>query len=333
MESLSSALNEQPRARLGLFPTPLHPLSNLAGHMGSSHLYIKRDDLTGLGMGGNKTRGLEFLLGRALERQVETVIASGALESNLCSQVAAACARLGLQAVILHNDDPPEELTGNALLSHLAGAEMRYLGPTDENEREQRAMNLACEMEREAFVVRRGGSTPRGSLGYVVAAVELARQVKEHEIPIDHVVIVGAMGGTAAGLLAGNALLGSPFSVHIISVEYSLCELRKRLEILAFGALDLLRCSYRSEEIFSSVRLYDEYLGPGYAIPDEGTLRAARAAASTEGIFCETVYVAKTLAGAMGLVQSGCIPAEEGVCFFHTGGHPSLFGQRKHLLS
>ncbi|MFO8060625.1 MAG: pyridoxal-phosphate dependent enzyme [Bacillota bacterium] len=328
---LKERLDRFPRAPLGIFPTPLQPLLRLGESIGCPELYMKRDDLTGLGMGGNKTRSLEFLLGEALSSGADTVITSGAPQSNLCCLTAAACARLGLDCILIHNSRPPESLTGNLFLSHLSGAELRFVGEVDESHREEIVWETAGAMGARAYAVHSGGSTPRGALGYTWGAAELCEQVSRRGIELKHVVIVGAMGGTASGFIAGNVLLGAPFLTHVISVEYSREVLRGLLEDIVGGVLELLGVR-PSGSPFDAVEIYDEFLGDGYGAANEATLEAARRVARTEGIFCETVYVAKTTSGLIGLIRRGDIPSGEAVCVWHTGGHPTLFTQT-HLFS
>ncbi len=323
---LRQRLESFPRAPLGIFPTPLQPLLRLGESIGCPELYIKRDDLTGLAMGGNKTRSLEFLLGEALSRGADTIITSGGAQSNLCCLTAAACARLGLSCILVHNSEPPVSVTGNLFLNYLLGAELRFVGDIDEGQREGVVADVAEELGDRAFAVRRGGSTPLGALGYVQGAAELHEQVTRRDIDLKHVVIVGAMAGTASGFVAGNALLGSPFHTHVISVEYSGEVLRGLLQDNVAGVMQMLQLE-PTGSLFDAVQIYDEFVGDGYARANEATLEAAVRVARTEGFFCETVYVAKTMSGLMGLVERGDIPSGDAVCVWHTGGHPALFTQ------
>ncbi len=323
---LQGALHNFPQAPLGIFPTPLQPLLRLGESIGCPELYIKRDDLTGLAMGGNKTRTLEFLLGEALSRGAETIITSGAPQSNLCCLTAAACARLGLKCILIHNAEQPNSMTGNLFLNHLLGAELRFVGDVDEHQREAIVAETAEVLGDRAFAVRNGGSTPLGALGYVQGAVELQEQVTRRGIDLEHVVIVGAMAGTASGFVAGNALMGSPFRTHVISVEYSEEVLRGLLEEYSGAVMDLLKME-PAGPLFEGVQIYDEFLGEGYGMANQPTLDAALRVARTEGFFCETVYVAKTISGLIGLIERGDIPSGEAVCTWHTGGHPALFTQ------
>lgn len=339
-ELLAAQLARLPRVELGFFPTPLHLMPNLGRQVGHPALYVKRDDLTGLGLGGNKVRSLEFLLGQALSEGAGTVIAAGGLQSNLCRLTAAAAARLGLRCVLVHNDWRPASYQGNMLLNHLCRAEQVFVGPVDEARRAQIAEELAqreAVAGRRAFVVRNGASTALGSLGYVLAALELSRQVRGMGLDLRDVAIVGAMGGTAAGLVLGAALLGGPFRIQVISVEYPAPVLRKLLHGLAAGAIDLLRggCGEAGRldpgDLDDAMTIHERYLGPGYGVPTPESRQALEDAASKEGLFLEQVYTSKTLAGCLDLIARGEIGTGGGCCFWHTGGTPALFAQAEQL--
>jgi 1-aminocyclopropane-1-carboxylate deaminase/D-cysteine desulfhydrase-like pyridoxal-dependent ACC family enzyme len=231
---LLTALDTRPKLPLGHFPTPLSRLRSIKQHLGRDHLYLKRDDLTGVSLGGNKVRGLEYLLGEALSRRADVVITGGGLQSNLCSLTAAACAKAGLRCVLVHNDVRPEAgaIAGNMLLNKVFGAEEIFLGRVPEEERAAAMKKVAADLRAQGsvpYVIHNGASTPVGALGYVAAALELLVQSEAMELHLKHVTIVGAMGGTAAGLVFGAAALGAPFHVHVISVEYPEEELRQRI--------------------------------------------------------------------------------------------------------
>lgn len=332
MERIEHVLGRRPRVRLGFFPTPLTHLRNLSTDLGHGSLYIKRDDLTGLSLGGNKVRGLEYLLGDALALGADTVITAGGLQSNLCSLTAAACSKVGLKCVLVHNDSPPADRSGvhgNMLLNHLFGADEVYLGEVSEAERTAKMEGLASDTGNRSanpYVIHNGASTPVGCLGYVNAALELREQCAGQGIPLKHVVIVGAMGGTAAGFVYGTALLGIPFHVHVISVEYPAPELHRRMSELFKGLENLLGLK-PSAPAEKAMTIHDRYLGEGYGIPTEESTAASCLLAHTEGIILENVYTAKTFAGFLDLVRAGTIPRNEPAACFHTGGMGALFAQ------
>ncbi len=320
---LRRLLNGLPQADLGLFPTPLQRLPRLG-----ANLFIKRDDMTGLGLGGNKTRGLRFLLGDAKAKGCDTVLTAGGLQSNLCSLTAASCCKMGLKCILIHNDDRPPQLQGNMLLNSLFGAQSVFLGKTDENTRALAVETLGAELSKKGlnpYIIHNGASTPLGALGYAAAALELYEQAGELGLPLKHVGMVGAMGGTASGFIFGTALLGAPFHVHVISVEYPKETLTGILHELVEGMAQVLSCPV--PPIDSVMTVYDRYLGEGYAIPTATSKRTLLDLARQEGLVCENVYTAKTLAGLLDLIDTGSIPSGETSCFVHTGGLGALFAQ------
>jgi 1-aminocyclopropane-1-carboxylate deaminase/D-cysteine desulfhydrase-like pyridoxal-dependent ACC family enzyme len=334
-EQLATRFAMLPRVELGVFPTPLQRMPALGRTVGHPRLYIKRDDLSGLGLGGNKVRALEFMLGRALADGCDTVICGGGLQSNMCRLTAAAAAKLGLRCLLVHNDVRPEAYQGNQLLNHLFGAEPLYAGRISEDERNELCERLAeaqANLGRRPYVAANGGSIPVGALGFAAGALEFWRQDALTGAGVRDIVIVGAMGGTAAGLIAGVGLLGAPYHVHVISVEYDLAELRSRLEPLVSGAIRLLNDAAPQgpalgvPPLDSYVTLYDGYLGPGYAIPTGESRQALMDAARLEAVLCEPIYTAKTLAGCLDLIRQGRIAADGACCFWHTGGTAALFG-------
>lgn len=315
-----------PRVKLIDLPTALEPLPRLGALVGHHGLYIKRDDLMSLGMGGNKLRHLEFWLGDALAKQSDLVIACGLPESNQCRLTAAAAAKLGLECWLLHNTDRPAHWQGNLLLDSLFGAKSIFLGPITETERTQHALELIEQLRetgRKPYLI---GDVALGTLGYMLAADELQTQIDATGYSIKHVMLVGAMGGTASGFLYGTALLGHPWHVHVISVEYERHELLALLQRNWQSIYQLL--DQQPELALDQVMtIYDQYLGPGYAQPTTESIYWLRQLAAREGILLENTYTAKVLWGMMDLVAQGVIPKDEGVCFWHTGGTPALFGQ------
>ncbi len=378
LSTLKALLGRFPRIDLGFFPTPLHTLPRLGRTVGHDHLWAKRDDLTGLGLGGNKVRSLEFFLGQALAEGADVIITAGGLQSNLCRLTAAAAAKVGLECVLVHNDDRPAFYQGNMLLSHLFGAREVFLGRVDEEARARAVEDVAAQLRRTGrrpYVVANGASTPLGVLGYVRATAELCEQwsglsggaagacsagapsggvssarvspaanLAPSSPPIRQVAMVGAMAGTVSGLVLGVALLGHPFHVQVISVEYPEPHLRGLIHDLGARAWALLRAAEAPAELGpdpesdafadwlnAAMTIHGDYLGPGYAIPTELSRRVLFDAARLEGLLVEDVYTSKTLAGLLDLIHRGVITRGEPCCFWHTGGLAALFAQADKL--
>lgn len=315
-----------PRVKLIPLPTPLHQLIRYGEFIGHSAVYIKRDDVMILGMGGNKVRNLEFWLGEALEKGADVVIAAGMEQSNQCRLAAAAAAKLGIECILVHNCHPPAFYQGNMLLNHLAGARLEFIGSVSEEQRAERVQALANELKargRHPYVI---GDRSLGALGYVNAAFELKEQARQQQVELKHVVIVGAMGPTAAGFVYGTACLERPFHVHVISVEYTAAKLRRLMREIIAG-IERITGHPPTRDIDGVMTIYEEFLGPGYGRPTPQSLQAVYEMARLEGIFLENVYTSKTVWALKTLVERGVIGPDEAVCYIHTGGMPALFAQ------
>ncbi|CAG0928073.1 MAG: L-cysteate sulfo-lyase [Rhodocyclaceae bacterium] len=317
-----------PRILLARLPTPIEPLPRLSAHLDGPKLYVKRDDLTGLGLGGNKLRKLEFLLGEARAQDAEVVLTVGALQSNHARLTAAACARLGLDCeLILRRGSHASEAylhSGNLLLDRLFGARLHELQAQESREERMavRAEILRAEGQRP-YCIPVGGSCGLGNLGYVACANEILLQSDEMNVRFDAVVVTTGSGGTQGGLVAGMKLAdGVP--VIGIAVEGT----RTEQEVLAAGqAAEALRLLGQEEtDIESTVEVLDEFVGPGYARPSESMREALSMAARFEGLVLDPVYTGKAFAGFIALARSGRYGKDQSLLFVHTGGTPGLFG-------
>lgn len=206
-----------PRKQLGFFPTPLQKLENLTRHFGGPQIYIKRDDMTGLAFGGNKTRKLEFLIGEALVLNSDCVITGGAEQSNHCRQTAAAAAMSGLECHLALRGEEPDSYSGNLLLDKLFNAKVHW---SLQYRKGENIPLIAEELEfagKKPYVISYGGSNKVGAMGYVEAVNELTKQLNELNLKIDHTVFASSSGGTHAGLIVGKSLYG--FQSQLIGVQ------------------------------------------------------------------------------------------------------------------
>ena len=314
------------RLPLALTPTPLHRLDQLTKALGGPQIWIKRDDLTGAGGGGNKVRKLEFLLGEAMARNADTVVTGGAVQSNHVRQTAAVCGTLGLACEAVLMDVAPGRSadytkSGNVFLTRMFGARI-HPAPQDADpavEMEKIAARLRGE-GKKPYIVPIGGSTPLGALGYVTAGLELCEQARAMRVEFDAVVLATSSGGTQAGLLAGLALGGSKAVVHGISVGTPGTR-QKVLNILA-GLGALIGRSISPD----TVRIDDGSIGPGYGVPSAEMKEALAMAAKLEGLPLDPVYTGKAMAGLVRLCRGGQFRAGQKVLFLHSGGLPGLFG-------
>lgn len=327
MPDLKSILRE-PRYDLVKVPTPLQRLSGFERKLGRSGLFMKRDDLMEIGLGGNKLRSLEFWLGAALQQRADIVLVAGGATSNLCRLTAAAASMAGLDCLIVHNAEESPANRERSFLNRLFGAETRFIGAVGEEERGAATKAAAAELTRQGRTPYIVGDAVLGALGYVLAAFELHEQSQREAAPLRHVVLAGSMGPTEAGFIFGNAMLGHPFQVHLVSVEYEQAELEARLCRIYGGIAERTGFSVGGLEQ-APLHYHMAHLGGGWGVPTPESEAAIVAFARTEGILVEHVYTAKTCAGFLDLVANGGIPADEPACIIHTGGTASLFAQRE----
>lgn len=321
-------LSPFPRASLTQLPTPIEPLPRLSAHLGGPRLYVKRDDLTGLGLGGNKLRKLEFLLGEARAQGADTVLTVGAMQSNHARQTAAACARLGFDCeLILRRGSHATDAYlngGNVLLDRLFGAQLHVLEAHESREARMAARAESLRGEgRRPYCIPVGGSCGLGNLGYVVCAEEILLQGAAADVSYTAVVVATGSGGTQGGLLAGMQLHGG-VPVIGIAVEGT----RQEQEALAARqASESLNLLGRSDlGLSAAVTVLDEFVGSGYARPTDSMREALSLAARFEGLVLDPVYTGKAFAGFISLACSGRFGKNQSLLFMHTGGAPGLFG-------
>lgn len=335
---LNRRLARFPRLSYGRYPTPLEPLGTLTQQLDGPHLWIKRDDGIGPGLGGNKGRKLEFLMAEIVRRGKRRVITYGGLQSNHARMTAAACAQLGLEAHLFFFAHRPATLGGNLLLDHLSGARLHFIpfgGGGDGSmtlETTNRLVRLLSFflVGPGAYFMPVGGHNVTGCLGYVDAARELHEQVAAAGLPPNRttVVIAAGTGGTLAGLVAGLTLLQSPLRVLGLDIgklwkafPASLARLASDL-CAALGA----ERSFRPQEI---PLVEGVYAGPGYAAFTTETGRAMVTLARAEGVLLDPVYTGKAFAGLLDLIARGRFAAGEHVIFLHTGGLPGLWAYER----
>ncbi len=324
-------LDAVPRSTLATLPTPMERGPGLPG---GARLWVKRDDLTGLGAGGNKARKLEFLCAEALGSGARSLITVGAAQSNHCRMTAAAGAVLGLEVHLVLSGDRPLRLTGNLLLAERFGAQLHFVGcpPHHWGELEIASEKLADGLAADGaapHAVPIGGSTPTGAVGYVAAYVELVEQCRALGVTPAAVVHTSSSGGTHAGLVAGRALLrsmgedGLP-SILAIGVAKGVNAGFPDVAQLAIETLELIGA--RDAEVMDDdVELDRRWMGPDYAVPTAAGAEAARWAAVHGGWVLDDTYTAKGFAGLLGNAATGRWRPGTDVVFLHTGGLPAVF--------
>jgi D-cysteine desulfhydrase family pyridoxal phosphate-dependent enzyme len=334
MPSPFDAIAKRPRASLFSGPTPIEHLARLSRTLGVE-VFIKRDDLTGLGMGGNKIRQLEFYFGNALAARADTVLITGAVQSNFVRSAAAAAAKLGLSAVVQLEErvsgmGPTYYASGNVLLDDLLGAR-RLSFPEGENEAgaDQALHDEAARLRREGrvpYVIPLGlDNPPHGALGYMLAAREIVEQGQN----FDCVVVASGSGATHAGLLSGFRALGQGMPVHGACVRRAADLQRERIRTVTRKIETLLDCPpiVGNDDIL----VWDTALAPGYGRLGEPAREAISLLATQEGLFVDPVYTAKSLAVLIDLARRGVIAKGARVLFIHTGGIPGIFAYEPEL--
>lgn len=319
-------LADIPRYELVGQPTLLQRLQRTETALHRPGLYVKRDDLMPIALGGNKLRSLEYWLGAAEQMHADVLLVAGTALSNLCRLTAAAASMAGLECIVFHNAPNNPATRRASFLNRIFGASVRYLGSIDERERAHKVEEAAAELLRQGRRPYIVGEPALGALGYLRAAEELSRQCRDMRQPIRHVFLPGSMGTTEAGFILGNALLGYPFEVHLVSVEYHEGELRERVRTIYESAARLAGVDPATYED-GRVRCHMGFRGAGYAQPTAEAERAILTFARTEGLILEPIYSGKSFACFLELAGRQELPASEPMCIIHTGGVPSLFDQ------
>lgn len=315
-----------PRFDLAEFPTPIQYLDSLTKKYAGPAIYMKRDDLTSLGMGGNKTRKLEFLIGEALAQKKDTLVTAGGIQSNHCRLTAAAARKADLTCHLVLNGTPPEIPNGNLLLGTLFGANIHFC---DRDDRETRLFQVAEELKEEGkkpYVIPVGGSNSIGSVGYVDAMLELTNQMADMPITPDAIIFATSSGGTQAGLSLGAKITG--FMGDVLGISIDQVQARPN----PFPPFLTNICNETAVRIGSGTRMTEsdfsinyDYLGAGYAMPGELEFNAIRDLSLHEGILLGPVYTARAMGGLLDLIRKGYFTENQSVLFWHTGGTPELF--------
>lgn len=335
--SISTKLDALPRTPLAHTPTPIEKLNNLSAVLGGGALYVKRDDCTGLAMGGNKARQLEYYFGEALQQNADTVLITGAVQSNFVRMAAAAAAKLDLDCHIQLEERVGDagadyRQSGNVLLDRILGATIHtYPKGEDEDGADANLKMIADELRstgRQPYIIPLApGHPPLGALGYVRAAEEILDQLGDLEDEIDHIFVASGSGSTHAGLLFGLR------SLNWLKPVIGVCVRRNR-------ALQHDRISNRCREVAElldmdnpvtseDIRITDETFAPGYGKLNDQTLEAIDLCARREGLLLDPVYTGKSMAACLKHVRN--IEKSQSTLFIHTGGTPGLFGYSAEL--
>jgi len=335
------AITKLPRVRLGFYPTPITDARGLSTHVGGPRIFIKREDLSGLAMGGNKARKLEFILGEAKQRGATRLISTASAQSNFCLQTAASGRRLGMKSSFVLLKGVHNETQGNLLLQNVLGSDVEIL---DVGDMSLLAGNfVADKLQAVADEAKARGETPYimkhnlpelpavlGVVGWMTVAEELEQQFQQMGVKVDYVVLANGGGGTQAGLELGSRFLNARWKVvgipvlnrRDLSLKLTADQVNATAEFLGLGI------KVTADEL----EVHDEYLGEKYGIPTKESLAAIRTVAQTEGFFIDPVYTSKAMSGLIDLSKKGRFKPSDTVVFIHTGGVPALFAYQPEVV-
>jgi 1-aminocyclopropane-1-carboxylate deaminase/D-cysteine desulfhydrase-like pyridoxal-dependent ACC family enzyme len=316
------ALLSLPVLSLAPLPSPVEPLARLRSALrGSPRLLVKRDDAIAFAFGGNKVRKMQLVAAQARAAGADTLITTGGVQSNHARVTAAVAARMGMRCILVVNGTRPGELTANARLDALLGAEVRYVGSREERDPAMaRAAAEVRQCDGTPFVIPLGASTPLGAAAFVSAIAELATQID----PPDVIVHASSSGGTQAGLIAGCSLAGWPTRILGVSADESSAALERDIRVLLGGLAELL--GFDPKRFAStSVEVDDRFVGEGYGVPTTESREALELAARTDALFLDPTYTAKAMAGLIARIRAGDFDGQATVLFWHTGGQVNLF--------
>jgi len=332
--TLFAKLSRFPRLGLAHLPTPLEPMKRLTEYLGGPRLWVKREDATGVGFGGNKLRKLDYVLHEAIAGEADTLVSGGVVQSNSQVQVAAAAAKLGLQCHLavyhgrLSPPTPEYETSGNAFLNRLFGARLHDVPWTADRNGAIQALGERLRQEgRRPYCVPYGVSNALGAVGYASTIDEIAAQSSARGFHPSAIVHCTGSAATQAGLAVGAsiALKGT----RVIGIDIDAEPERVRTDVVRYAnaAANLLEASFDDAD----VQVIAGHAGPAYGVPHDATIEAIKLAGALEALVLDPVYSGKGLAGLIALARTGWWQPDDNVVFLHTGGAPALFAYRSAL--
>ncbi len=330
--SLLQQISKIPQVNIGHFPTPLEECPRLSDALGGPRIFIKREDCSGLAIGGNKVRQLSFTIGEAVHQGADTIVHGAASQSNHCRQAAAACAKLGLKCYLRLARDHKSIVQGNLLLDHLAGADVEIVDVPFGDELEEYKMNFAEKLKADGlkpYVVTFPRSTALAAVAYTWCVAEIHEQQNQIGIEADWI-YASSVGGTQAGLVLGTKALGlklKPYASAPILWEGKI----DRISDAANSAAEILNLDTRVED--SDILNTDDYIGEAYGYLTPEGISALKTVASTEGIILDPVYTSKAMACLIDHIKQGRLTKNDTVIFLHTGGTPALFAYNEEIFA
>jgi len=317
-----------PRVRFAHLPTPLQELRNLAKVLRGPRIFVKRDDMTGLALGGNKTRKLEYLMGDALRHKANYIVTGAGFQSNWCTQSVAAAHKLGMKVVLIKfapkDGYDPQDYDGNHLLHFLMGAEIKTVRLENVQKAQDETMEELKAEGHRPYLLTAAGSTPPGVAGYANCMLELVSQAIDLGIDINYLVHATGSGGTQAGLIIGAKALKT--NIKVIGSTTGSRPKDQQIEkviTLIDESLKFLKFDFKITE--DDIVVYEKYAGAGYGFMTESKAEAIKIVAETEGLFLDPVYTGSAMACLIDLCREGFFKRDDVVVFLHTGGSAALF--------
>ena len=340
-------IKDLPRIKLGEVKTPIEKLENLSKNY-KNDIYIKRDDLLGIGLGGNKVRKLEYILGDALSKNADIVITSGGVQSNHVRLTIAAANKVGLKAIAVLVGSEPKRYTGNTLLDKVLGAEIHFADINNKESLSTGELNRLLDEEGErlvqeikskyealgkiVYVIPGGGKMPPGIAGYINATSEIYAQLQEMRLNADYIVTGVGTASTIASLIIGEKLYNTgikPIGILVTNTLGSAKAYAERVKTEIDGYLK--HFGWNLDITLDDIRLFDAYTGEGYGLPSDDGLEAIKTLARSEGLIVDHIYTGKAFAGLLDLSKKEYF-GDKNVIFLHTGGSPALFDLDPDLL-
>lgn len=340
-------IKDLPRIKLGEVKTPIEKLENLSKNY-KNDIYIKRDDLLGIGLGGNKVRKLEYILGDALSKNADIVITSGGVQSNHVRLTIAAANKVGLKAIAVLVGSEPKRYTGNTLLDKVLGAEIHFADINNKEGLSTGELNRLLDEEGErlvqeikakyealgkiVYVIPGGGKMPPGIAGYINATSEIYAQLQEMRLNADYIVTGVGTASTIASLIIGEKLYNTgikPIGILVTNTLGSAKAYAERVKTEIDGYLK--HFGWNLDITLDDIRLFDAYTGEGYGLPSDDGLEAIKTLARSEGLIVDHIYTGKAFAGLLDLSKKEYF-GDKNVIFLHTGGSPALFDLDPDLL-
>lgn len=319
------------KIKLANLPTPIEKLERLSDEWGGPEIYVKRDDLTGAALSGNKIRKLEFVIADTKAKGANLLITCGGIQSNHARATAIAATKLGMKSFLVLRGEESKIKDGNVLLDLLVGTRIKYITPEQYATRVGEIMaHLADDLREEGFnpyIIPEGASDEIGTLGYVAATEEISQQLTDLKLDIDYVVCAVGSGGTHAGLLLGQKLFDQKYQV----VGFNVCDDEEFFvnKIHKIGNEAIQRYNLPTELNRDEIKIIDGYVGEGYALNRPEEIDFIKEVASKEGLILDPVYTGKAMFGMMDQIKKGNHKKGERLLFIHTGGLFGLFPKKK----